>query len=290
MGVHGSSEESVARAMAKLAGRAPGARMIAAPGDFSAPGAVDAMVAKLVQEAGKLDAVIHCAILGAEGAGGVFAQTDPNAFALHAARVMGVFQQLCFSALPHLKQQGGAIVAIVSDAGRFAAPRQSVIGGAFAGIIGFVRSLALETSRDRVRVNCISLSFVENTPIFERFSQLAGRAGASAARAGLGLPSPQDIAPLALFLCGPDFSEADGPGDQHQWRLKRLDAEPQASRHARARRAEFDASRQVADRHHPYGKTFHLEVGEDFVPVDIGGGFSGNLFPKRDCLLARAHA
>ena len=95
--------------------------------------------------------------------------------------------------------------------GRFAAANQSLIAAGRAGVIGFCRSLALEWAQLGARLNCISLSFVEETPIFERFMQQAGgRAEASRRRAGLGLPRPADIAPLALFLCGPGAAKITG--------------------------------------------------------------------------------
>lgn len=205
--VHGSRSESVAAAIERLQARVEGARLIAAPADFKQDGAIEAMVEKVVAEAGRLDAVIHCGITGAPDVTGVFAKANPANFGLHAALVLGSIQRLSFAALPHLSKQGGTIVSFASDAGRFGAPRQALIGAAFGGIMTFVRNLALEVGRNGVRVHCISPSFVENTPVFDMH---AGRADAARARAGLGLPSPVDIAPIALFLCGPGATKITG--------------------------------------------------------------------------------
>ena len=71
----------------------------------------------------------------------------------------------------------------------------------------FVRNLALEVSRHGVRVHCISPSFVADTPVFEKH---AARAGTAFDRAGLGLPTPKDIAPMALFLCSPGAAKITG--------------------------------------------------------------------------------
>lgn len=205
--VHGSRAESVAAAIERLQARVEGARLIAAPADFKQDGAIEAMVEKVVAEAGRLDAVIHCGITGAPDVTGVFAKANSANFGLHAALVLGTIQRLSFAALPHLSKQGGTIISFASDAGRFGAPRQTLIGAAFGGIMTFVRNLALEVSRNGVRVHCISPSFVENTPVFEMH---AGRADAARERAGLGLPSPVDIAPMALFLCGPGATKITG--------------------------------------------------------------------------------
>jgi NAD(P)-dependent dehydrogenase (short-subunit alcohol dehydrogenase family) len=73
--------------------------------------------------------------------------------------------------------------------------------------MAFVRNLSLEVSKQGVRAHCISPSFVADTPVFEAH---AARAGAAFERAGLGLPTPKDIAPMALFLCSPGAAKITG--------------------------------------------------------------------------------
>lgn len=211
VGVHGSRKERVASALAELRERVPGARLIPLTANFQHSGDIENLVTQLVEQTGRLDAVIHCAITGAPGISGLLAKTDPTQFGLHAARVMGILQELCFFALPHLSRQGGTIITFASDAGRFAAPRQSVVGGAFGGIVAFVRNLAMEVSRDGVRVHCITPSYVKDTPIFDAVTARSGHRTESAfQRAGLGLPTPADIAPMALFLCGAGAAKITG--------------------------------------------------------------------------------
>jgi len=210
VGVHGSRAETVASAIERLKARAPDARFITAPGDFREPGVIEAVVEKVASEGGRLDALVHCAITGAGGITGPFRKTDPNNYGLLASLILGVFQQLCFAAMPHLARQGGAIVGFASDAGRFAAARQSMMGGAFAGIMGFVRNLAMEAGRDGVRVHCISPSYVVDTPVFDAFAGVGDRGNRARERAALGLPAPKDIAPMTLFLCGPDAAKITG--------------------------------------------------------------------------------
>jgi 3-oxoacyl-[acyl-carrier protein] reductase len=207
VGVHGSSAASADAATARLIASVPGARALAAPADFRRPGAIAEMVEKFAGDAGRLDAVIHCGIAGASGVAGPFAKADPDGFASHAALVLGSFQQLCFAALPHLAERGGTIIGFASDAGRFAAPRQAIVGAAFGGVMAFVRNFALEAAYQGVRMHCLSPSFVADTPVFAAHT---ARAEAARARAGLGLPSPADIAPLALFLCSPGAAKITG--------------------------------------------------------------------------------
>ena len=205
--VHGSGPTSVSRAMEQLIDVVPGAKLIAAPADFRDETAIEAMVRDVVSAAGRLDAVIHCGITGADGVAGAFAPADPAGFGKHAALILGSFQRICHAALPYLAERGGTIVGFASDAGRFAVPRQAVIGAAFGGIITFVRNLSVEVARQGVRVHCLSPSFVADTPVFDAHVE---RAGAARNRAGLGLPTPADIAPMALFLCGSGAAKITG--------------------------------------------------------------------------------
>lgn len=205
--MHGSRPERVASAMDRLRAKMPDAGLIAAPADFRVEGAIAAMVAMVAEAGGRLDAVVHCANTGPGGVTGPFQQTASANFAMHAAMILGNFELLCFAALPHLAKCGGTIVGFALDAGRFAAPRQALIGAAFGGIMTFVRNLALEVARQGVRVHCISPSFVAGTLAFEMH---AARAAAARERAGLGLPEPADIAPMVLFLCSPGASRITG--------------------------------------------------------------------------------
>jgi len=61
------------------------------------------------------------------------------------------------AALDHMRGNGGgAIVLTSSDAGKVGTMGETVYAGAKAGVIGFVKSLARETARDKIRVNAIS--------------------------------------------------------------------------------------------------------------------------------------
>jgi 3-oxoacyl-[acyl-carrier protein] reductase len=210
VGVHGSRPESVAAAIDKLRAEAPEAKLIATAANFHDEAAITPLVDRFAAAAGRLDALIHCGITGAPGTQGFFVKTEPPAYGRNAALVLGTFQHLCHAALPHLTAQGGGtIVAFASDAGRYAAPRQTMLGSVFGGIMTFVRNAAVELGRDNVRIHCISPSYVKDTLVFERFG-VGGRGETAEKRAPLGLPSPKDIAPLALFLCGPDATKMTG--------------------------------------------------------------------------------
>jgi NAD(P)-dependent dehydrogenase (short-subunit alcohol dehydrogenase family) len=196
--LHGRRRETIDAVLDRLA-ETPSAH----PFDFTQDRAVEDLVAEVAAHHGRIDAVIDCTAGGPTGVTGPFAGTDPAAYAGLAAQSVVTFERLAHAALPWLARQGGTLIAFVSDAGIFAAPHQAMIGAMRAATIGFVRNLALETARDGVRVHAISPGFVDDTAIARRLeSASAERLATARRRAGLGLPTPADIAPLALFLCG----------------------------------------------------------------------------------------
>ena len=202
--VHGSSNASVAAVLKTLPAETRGYQAKGFTADINQPRAIERLVGEAAGWAGRIDAVIDCISTGpAKRLAGAFAETEPEGYAAFMAMSVVNLQYLAHAALPWLKRGGGTLIAFASDAGRFAAPHQSLIGASRAGIMGFVRNLATEVARDGVRVHCISPSFVEDTMSAQRLAQAGtDRLDSARRRAGLGLPTPADIAPLVLFLCG----------------------------------------------------------------------------------------
>lgn len=209
--VHGRSAATCENTVAKLKARAADGQFDFIAADFMEDGAIVSMIDAIIARHGRLDAVINSAVTSADGVSGPFLKTNPQQYANYAHRTNATLEMLCHAALPHLIKSRGAIVAIASDAGRFAAARQALTGATRAGIMGFVRNLAVEIARDGVRINCLSPSFVEATPIFDKHLGVdPARADRVRSRAGLGLPRPEDIAPIALYMCGPHTTKITG--------------------------------------------------------------------------------
>lgn len=194
--VHGRSEDKVHALVAQLSSEGVIDGFIA---DIWEDDAAETLVAEVAEHFGRIDAVIDCTATGPLGITGLFPETLPENFANFLNVSVGWFQRLAHAAYAFLAQDGGTLIAFVSDAGIHAAARQTLIGAARAGTIGFVRNLAMESARDGIRVHAISPSFVEGSDSARRTN--SERMTRAAHRAGLGLPSAEDIAPLALFLC-----------------------------------------------------------------------------------------
>jgi NAD(P)-dependent dehydrogenase (short-subunit alcohol dehydrogenase family) len=119
------------------------------------------------------------------------------------------------AAVPHLKASGGgAIIAIASVLGLVGARRRVAYSAAKAGIIGMVRSIALDLAESGIRVNAICPGFVETElslaiigrePEPEAALQ-ARRRGNPMGRSGL----PSEIGAMAVYLASGDAAWTTG--------------------------------------------------------------------------------
>lgn len=203
--VHGRSLEKTA-GLAEGLGEHAGAVAV----DTSRPDAAEVLIAEASAIFGRLDAVVDCVSTGPVGyrLTGRFADVEPAGITPFYDLSAAWFARLAHAAYPELARRGGTLIAFVSDAGKFAAPNQTTVGAARAATIGFVRNLAVEAARDGIRAHCISPSFV----LESRTAELMGsrRLETAASRAGLGLPTPADIAPMTVFLCGDGAAKISG--------------------------------------------------------------------------------
>lgn len=203
--VHGRSEDKVHALVAGLSGEGMIEGFVA---DVWEDDAAETLVAEVAEQFGRIDAVVDCTATGPAGITGLFPDTLPEAFGDFLDVSAGWFQRLAHAAYGFLSQEGGTLIAFVSDAGIYAARRQTLIGAARAATIGFVRNLAIEAARDGIRVHAVSPSFVEGSDSARRMG--SERMARAARRAGLGLPRAEDIAPLVLFLCSDGASKITG--------------------------------------------------------------------------------
>ncbi len=111
-----------------------------------------------------------------------------------------------------IKQGGGKIVFIASDAGRVGSSGEAVYSAAKGGLIAFTKTLARELARHRINVNCVSPG-PSDTPLFEEeFAK--GKPGlAEALRKAIPwgrLGRPEDIARAVVFFASDDAEYITG--------------------------------------------------------------------------------
>jgi 3-oxoacyl-[acyl-carrier protein] reductase len=211
--LNGRSRDRLEAAAERLGARAPAARVLVAPAELADFQACVAMFEEVRTAFGRLDGLVHSAVGGPPGATGLFEETEPASYTGFLEQSITTLLNLCRAGLPLLKDSGGGgIVAISSDAGKVAAPRQTMIGATRAAAMMFTRTLALEVSGYGIRCNCVAPTFVAGTASYERFMAAdgGGRAARATARARLGLPTKEEVAALVVFLLSPQTAHLTG--------------------------------------------------------------------------------
>lgn len=138
---------------------------------------------------------------------------------LIAVNLTGTF--LCTQrALPGMLKAGeGRIINIASTAGLKGGARISAYSAAKHGVVGFTRSLALETARSGVTVNAVCPSYTETDMTQRTVSAVADRIQVSEVEARkkierqipLGrLIKPEEVASAVLWLCSPESAAVTG--------------------------------------------------------------------------------
>jgi 2-hydroxycyclohexanecarboxyl-CoA dehydrogenase len=202
--------ESGAAALAAATGA--GERILPLAADISDMADCVRLIEETERKFGRVDFIIHCALSPLAGLQGLFEATDPALYPELMKQAVCAPMYLVHAALPALKRAGGgAILAFPSDSGKVAAPNQSMVGTTRAAVMMFMRSIAMELSTYAIRCNCIAPTYVDS-PAMQ--GVLAGPHGArfakATARAKLGLPTVEEIAALAVFLCGPGGTHLTG--------------------------------------------------------------------------------
>lgn len=173
---------------------------------------VAASVSAVMREFGSIDVLVNCA--GGDFMPKLFHETAPEEIKATIEYCLAPTLYTCRMVAPHMYAAGGgSIINVASDAAKLATPGEAVIGAAMAGIVMFTKALAIEAKRSGVRANALTPSLVSGTRTYDRlnsqpFSAKLFRKAAQAAH--LGVVTPQDIAPMIVFLAGPDASRITG--------------------------------------------------------------------------------
>jgi len=211
--INGRSAERGARAVAELTEIGRDVHFIA--GDCASYEDAAAAVDTARSVAGRLDILISA---GAEGEIGPmpFAEMTPEQIQteFHKRLMPRVFP--VHAALPALRENGGSVVLLTTDAGRYATPGESVLGAVGASVIIMTKVLAKELGRFRIRVNSIALALAEGTPTWDR--RIAAGEGFErdlvakvVARFPFGrAPSAGEVAGVAVFVASNAAAQITG--------------------------------------------------------------------------------
>jgi 3-oxoacyl-[acyl-carrier protein] reductase len=183
--------------------QALGGDAFAVAADVTQPEAVQAMVAQVLAEAGKIDVVVNNAFAPY--------RFDPEQrkmfwdtpWADYQTQVDGAVRatyNVCQAVLPHLRQRGqGSLINMVSDlTERPSVPYHDYIT-AKSALVGFSRTLAAELGPLGIRVNCVAPGLVYPTDA-SRDTPEAVKDAIIAQTPLRRIATPQDVTGPVLFL------------------------------------------------------------------------------------------
>jgi 3-oxoacyl-[acyl-carrier protein] reductase len=192
--------------------KSSGGKAAAVACDVSQRAPVEAMVAKAVEEFGRLDLLVTCAGITRDNL--IYKMTDEDWDGVIDTHLKGTF--LCAQAAQKVmvQQQYGKMV-FLSSVSALGNRGQTNYSAAKAGLQAMARTLAIELGRYNINVNAVAPGFVETRMTqataerlgmsWEDFKKAAAE-NTPLRRTG----KPEDIASVIAFLCSDDSSFVTG--------------------------------------------------------------------------------
>jgi 3-oxoacyl-[acyl-carrier protein] reductase len=162
--------------------------------------AVDAAVAHVQKQAGKIDALVNNAGITSDQFVMMMATDDWQR--VLDTNLTGAFRWAKAVTRPMLMARRGVIINISSISGLIGVPGQANYSASKGGLIAFTRSLAAELASKNIRVNCVIPGFIETdmTAKMPRDIKRANVERTPVKRLG----KPEEIAAAVMFLASAD--------------------------------------------------------------------------------------
>jgi NAD(P)-dependent dehydrogenase (short-subunit alcohol dehydrogenase family) len=205
--------EAAAEVVAAIAGA--GGRAIASVGAVGPAETADQLVADAVDAFGRVDVLVANAGVLRDKV--LWKMSDDDFDLVVATHLRGTFTTGRAAAIRMKAQgEGGRIIVIGSPAGQFGNFGQTNYSAVKAGLVAMARTWSLELARDGITANAVipvALSPMTATipayaEAYERF--LAGEPIPAELRHDKGLGSPDDVAPLVVWLASAASQEVTG--------------------------------------------------------------------------------
>jgi len=149
--------------------RVPVEGFVSTTGDISSSADVNAAVAEVERDLGRIDILVNSAGVPGESLRTVEV-TDEEWQRVLAINANGSFY-MCRAVLPGMVQRGyGRIVLVASIAGKEGNPMAAAYSASKAAVIGLTKSIGKDVAGTGVLVNCIAPAVIE-TPILTGLSQ-----------------------------------------------------------------------------------------------------------------------
>jgi 3-hydroxybutyrate dehydrogenase len=186
--------------------------------DMSKPAEIERMMNRCADELGPVDILINNA--GIQHVSPVEDFPPEKWDAIIAINLSSAFHTTRL-AVPAMKQKKwGRIINTASAHSLVASPNKSAYVSAKHGIAGFTKTIALESARDGVTVNCISPGYVWTSLVEKQIPDTMKTRGLSreqvindvllAAQPTKQFVTPEQVAALAVFLCRDEAASITG--------------------------------------------------------------------------------
>ena len=186
--------------------------------DMSKPAEIERMMKRCADELGTVDVLVNNA--GIQHVSPVEEFPPEKWEAIIAINLSSAFHTTRL-AVPAMKQKKwGRIINTASAHSLVASPNKSAYVAAKHGIAGFTKTIALETARDGVTVNCISPGYVWTSLVEKQIPDTMKTRGLSreqvindvllAAQPTKQFVTPEQVAALAVFLCRDEAASITG--------------------------------------------------------------------------------
>ncbi|MCH8082723.1 MAG: SDR family oxidoreductase [Myxococcales bacterium] len=200
--VNGRTEQSVATAISELGG---GDRLVAAPGNIGTVDGCESAVRTAIAGLGGLDVLVNNAGVCIDS---TIEKSDETIWdETLDINLKGTF--FCSrSALPALRENGGAIVNLASVSGLQGSVEGAVYSASKGGVVNLTRALAMELAPD-IRVNCVCPGWVDTDMLRRDYVDLADDPAAAEREAIEESPlkrvaTPEEIAIAIAYLASHD--------------------------------------------------------------------------------------
>jgi 3-oxoacyl-[acyl-carrier protein] reductase len=193
--------EAVVEAIVSAGGSA-----IALQADVSERAACDSLVARTVEEFGRLDVLVNNAGITRDGL--LVRMSDEDWDAVIATDLTAVFAMSRAAAKVMMKARSGCIVNISSVVGISGNAGQANYAAAKSGVIGLTKTIARELASRHIRCNAVAPGFIETgmTAVLTETQREAISAQISLGRLG----AAADVAAAVAFMASDDAAYVTG--------------------------------------------------------------------------------
>jgi 3-hydroxybutyrate dehydrogenase len=186
--------------------------------DMADPDAIERMMRRCGEELGAPDILVNNA--GIQHVSPIEDFPPDKWDAIIAINLSAAFHTIRL-AVPGMRAKGwGRIVNTASAHSLVASPGKSAYVAAKHGVVGLTKTVALETARDGITVNCISPGYVWTPLVEAQIPDTMKARGLTreqvmedvllAAQPTKRFVTPEEVAALALFLCGDEARSITG--------------------------------------------------------------------------------